>query len=299
MLQFKRLELDDIDKIKHYFQYSVNKTCDNSVGGAFMWRDYFSVEYAEHNETIIFKTKVVYSDNIIAFTFPLGKNVYSGVEKIVEYCQANNMRISFCTLTSEEIDMLETVFPDFEIFIESDWSDYVYRAANLMTLSGRKYNGQRNHMNYFKREFPNYSFEIITPACIPEVITFYNTLSKKLKFENDIAREEHDRTMEVLDNFEKYSGLFGGVLKVDGEIVAFSIAENIKNVMFVHIEKADIAFRGAYQVINNELVKEFATSEIEYINREEDVGDPGLRYSKRSYHPHEIIDKFIFLVNCQ
>ena len=152
-------------------------------------------------------------------------------------------------------------------------------------------------MNFFKREFPNHSFETLTSENLPLVKSFYNELGLKLELDNDIATEEHARTIEVLDNFDAY-GLFGGLLKVDGSVVAFAIGENINNVMFVHIEKGNIAYRGAYQVINNELVKHFATSEIEYINREEDVGDEGLRYSKRSYHPCEIIDKYIFLVSC-
>ena len=294
MLEFKKLELSDIDRIRHYFKHSVNRTCDNSVGGAFMWRDYFSVAYAEYNETIIFKTKIVYSDNIIAFTLPLGKDVPGSIGKVVEYCQSTGMKVSFCTVTSDEIDFLETIFNDYEVFKEIDWSDYVYRAEDLKTLSGRRYNGQRNHMNFFKREFSDYSFEVITSDNIGFVKDFYTKLSLNLELSTKLSVEEHCKTFEVLDNFEAY-GLYGGLLKVSGNVCAFAVGESINNVLFVHIEKADTAYRGAYQVINNELVKHFATSEIEFINREEDVGDEGLRYSKRAYHPSEMIDKFIFL----
>jgi hypothetical protein len=64
----------------------------------------------------------------------------------------------------------------------------------------------------------------------------------------------------------------------------------------VHIEKADMQYRGAYQVINNEFAKCFALDGIEYINREEDDGDAGLRISKNSYHPCEVVDKYILVV---
>jgi len=296
MLEFKRMRLSDIDKIRPYFEYSVNRTCDNSAGGAFMWRDYFSVEYAEYNETIVFKTKVVYSGNLSAFTMPLGKDVLGCINKVVEYCHANGLRVSFCTITSHEIDLLETIFSEFSLFKELNWSDYLYRAEDLKNLSGRKYHGQRNHMNYFKRTFENHSFEIITEQNLSQLKDFYAEFSKKITLDTDVSVREHESVLEVLDNYELYDQV-GGLLRVDGNIVAFSIAECINNVMFVHIEKADITFRGAYQVINNELVNHFATDEIEYVNREEDVGDEGLRYSKKSYHPCEIIDKFIFLVD--
>ena len=294
MLKFKKLELSDISRIKHYFPHSVNRTCDNTVGGAFMWRDYFSVEYAEYNETIMFKTRVVYSDNITAFTVPLGKDVMGGIEQIVEYCNATGMRVSFCTVTGDEIDMLETVFPDFQIYKEVNWSDYVYNVEDLRNLKGRKYNGQRNHINYFLRENTDISFEEITPENLDSVKAFYAELSKNLKDEDALSLEEHNKTIEVLENFETY-GLYGGLLKANGGVVAFSVGENINNVLYVHIEKADMRIRGAYQVINRELIRQFATDEIEYVNREEDVGDEGLRYSKKSYHPCEMIDKYIFL----
>jgi len=294
MLEFKKLELSDIDKIKHYFECSANRICDNSVGAAFMWRDFFSVEYAIYNDTIIFKSKVVYSNNITAFSFPLGKDISGILEKVVAYCRLNNLHISFHTITSTEIDLLETIFPNFEVFKETDWSDYVYHTEDLKTLKGRKYNGQRNHMNAFKKNFPDYSFEELTAHNIAQVMDFFVHLNS-IDLDTAISKEEHDKVIEVLENYDAY-GCFGGVLKASDEVVAFAVAENINDVMFVHIEKADKNYRGAYQVVNNELVKRFATDEIKFINREEDVGDPGLRYSKRAYHPCAILDKYIFLV---
>jgi hypothetical protein len=83
------------------------------------------------------------------------------------------------------------------------------------------------------------------------------------------------------------------LIRAGGSVVAFSIGEILQNVLFVHIEKADFGIRGAYQVINNEFARHFASEEVEFINREEDVGDEGLRASKKSYHPIEIIDKYI------
>ncbi|MCL2366954.1 MAG: phosphatidylglycerol lysyltransferase domain-containing protein [Oscillospiraceae bacterium] len=294
MLEFKKLELSDIDKVKHYFGFSTNRICDNSVGAAFMWRDFFSVEYAIYNDTIIFKSKVVYSNNITAFSFPLGKDIVGILEKAVAYCRLNNLRISFHTITSAEIDLLETIFPDFEVFKEPDWSDYVYHVEDLRTLKGRKYNGQRNHMNFFKKNFPDYAFRELSADNIPQVMDFFVRLSS-INLDTPVAKEEHHKVIEVLENYDAY-GCFGGVLTVSGKVVAFAVGENINDVMFVHIEKGDIQYRGAYQMINNALIKHFATDQIKFINREEDVGDPGLRNAKRAYHPCEILDKYIFLV---
>jgi len=294
MFEFKKLQLSDIDKARKYFPFSVNRTCDNSVGGAFMWRDYFSVEYAEYNETIVFKARVKYHNNITAFSVPLGKDVRGSIDMVVSYCRQSGIPVTFYTVTNEDIKTLRTVFSDYRLLEEADWNDYVYRAADMVTLSGRRFNGQRNHINYFMRTYEDHGFEVLSGDNIKDVIAFYADLSLNLDLSSETAIEEHDKTIEVLENFDAY-GLFGGLLRVDGSVIAFSIGEKINNVLFIHIEKADLRFRGAYQVINNEFAKRFTSSEIEFINREEDVGDEGLRTSKNSYHPLEIIEKYIFV----
>jgi hypothetical protein len=295
MLSFAKLTLEDIERIKPYFSYSTNKTCDNTVGGTFMWRDYFSVEYAEFNETLIFKVKLKYYNNITAFSLPLGKDIHGSIRAIEEYCNYSNMPVVFCTVTEEEVLIIKTIYTDLELRQEKNWSDYVYNADDLVSLAGRKYSGQRNHINYFKKTFENYSFEEITTDNVGEVKEFYNYLNSIIFKDSDIFLEEQKKTLEVLDNYERY-GMIGGLLRIDSSIAAFSIGEVYNNVLYIHIEKADLKYRGAYQIINNEFAMRYASGEVEFINREEDVGDDGLRTSKLSYHPCGIIDKYIVVV---
>ena len=88
-------------------------------------------------------------------------------------------------------------------------------------------------------------------------------------------------------------GLKGGILRVDGKIVAVSIGERLNSETFVvHIEKADTSYRGTYTAMCNEFVKHFAT-DVKYINREEDLGIEGLRKSKKSYNPVFLLQKDI------
>ena len=59
----------------------------------------------------------------------------------------------------------------------------------------------------------------------------------------------------------------------------------------IHIEKANPNVRGLYQAINNEFIRhEFAHTE--FINREEDMGLPGLRQAKESYNPIRFAEKY-------
>jgi hypothetical protein len=295
MLKFSKLTLKDINEIKRYFLYSTNKICDNTIGGAFMWRDFFSVEYAEFNDTLIFKAKVKYHHNAIAFSLPLGKDVSGSIKKIVEYCHTTNVPVVFCTATNEDIAMLQNHFEDMQIYQEENWSDYLYKASDLVTLSGRKFSGQRNHINYFKRSYNDYLFEIISDNNVAEVKDFYCLLNQSITKNTDIFAEEQSKTLEVLDNYDTY-GLIGGLLRVNNSVKAFAIGEVCRNILFVHIEKADMRYRGIYQTLNNEFAQYYASEDVDFINREEDVGDEGLRISKMSYHPCDIIHKHIVVV---
>jgi hypothetical protein len=212
-----------------------------------------------------------------------------------EYCRLCGVPLAYCTVTADDMPYLNALYRETELCQETNWSDYLYRADDLKSLAGRKYSGQRNHINYFNKMYSEWTFEKITEENIDEVKDFYINFNLTVNKNSEIFAEEQKKTLEVLDNYQTY-GLLGGLLRTDGLVAAFSVGEIWQNVLFVHIEKADFGIRGAYQVINNEFAKHFASKEIKFINREEDVGDEGLRTSKRSYHPCEIIDKYIVKV---
>ena len=81
-------------------------------------------------------------------------------------------------------------------------------------------------------------------------------------------------------------GQQGTLLRVEGRPVAFSIWEPIgAKTAVIHFERALRRFKGLYQVVNQETARRIVQSGLELINREEDLGDPGLRQAKQSYHP--------------
>jgi hypothetical protein len=296
MLEFSKLTLQDIEAIRKYFSYSTNNTCDNTVGGTFMWRDYFSMEYALFNDTLVLKLKVEYRDiiNGVAFYLPLGKDRNGAIQKIEEYCNNFNIPVIFCFVTGEELPFLSSFYEKVQLHQDSDWSDYVYFPQDIVTLAGRKYHGQRNHINSFKKAYSSYLYEGISESNIKETAEFYDTLTHSINKNSAVSIEEKVKTLEVLNNYNAY-GLIGGLIRVNGAVAAFSIGEIRDGTLFIHIEKADLKYKGIYPVINNEFARFYVTSDIELVNRGEDVGDEGLRTSKKSYHPCLLIDKFFVL----
>jgi len=97
---------------------------------------------------------------------------------------------------------------------------------------------------------------------------------------------------KALTNFDAL-GLVGGIIYVDGEIVAYTFGEPISKDLFcTHVEKAIVSMRGAYQLINREFARN-SINDFSLVNREEDLGIPGLRKAKESYHPQILLPKYI------
>jgi hypothetical protein len=292
MLSFNKLTINDIDKLKGYFTYSTNKACDNTIGGTFIWRDFFSIEYTVFNGTLILKVEVKHHEKLTAIALPLGPDVRGSLKEIEKYCLHVGIPIAFYTVTEADLPLLRQLYGDIILHQDDSWSDYLYRADDLVNLAGRKYSGQRNHINYFKRTYGDCAFEEISGHNVGEVRDFYETLLSTAGKSYDFFAEEQSKTFEILDNYGTY-GLLGGLIRANGKMAAFSIGEICNNVLYVHIEKADLRYKGSYQVMSNEFARHYVSSGIDYINREEDAGDEGLRISKKSYHPCDIIHKFI------
>jgi hypothetical protein len=289
MIRFETLKLSNLETIRPYFQKLRSRACDNTIGGTFMWRDFFKMEYAIYNkDTLVFK--LLYFDNIIAFTVPVGDSVEECVRALDAYCGEQNIKLAFCMVEEDQMPLLMNLFSG-KARLERDWVDYLYHADDLALLLGRKYNGQRNHINAFKKTGASYTFCEISRENINQIIAFNERLSEESKKESAIFQEEQKMTIEVLRKYDIYA-LLGGAIYLNEEVIAFSIGEIVGDTLFVHIEKANPAFRGAYQIMTNEFARYFAREGINYINREEDVGDEGLRRSKLSYHPCRFVKKY-------
>lgn len=295
MPEFKKLELNDIKTIKPYFSLSKNKACDNTVGGTFIWRDYFGMEYAKYNENFIFKGN--FENNTKVFAMPLGKNeaeIKDSLKQIENYCKNIKIPMIIYLAAEDDIKIIEKLYKNTEKIFESGWSDYLYKAQDLAFFAGRKYSGQRNHINYFKRTYENYDIKQFNPETIRETRAFFEKYIQKYEtyYKNSPAlAEETEKIFEIFDNFEIY-GQSGIALYTNNAVIGFAIGEIASDTLFVHIEKADSNFRGAYQMLVNGFAKLHLNNSIEYINREDDAGDENLRISKMSYHPCDIIKKY-------
>jgi hypothetical protein len=295
MLSFKPIVIESLTEIRNFINKKENRLCDHTLGALYMWRDFYSSKYTILNDMLYMK--VEFSNDQTYFTLPMGTGkMEEALDVLKDYTKQNNTQLRFCIIPEESIELLEKHFKDLEYNSNRDWSDYLYLAEDLRELKGRKYSGQRNHMNKFKRIYPNYEYIEMNQDNIDKVLAFYETYEANNVKAMETAIEENYKTKELIKNLKELE-LFGGFIEVDGQIIAISLGEIIKDTLYVHIEKALKEYPGSYQMIMNEFAKHNANGSILYINREEDTGDLGLRTSKLSYHPFNLLDKYNVTVN--
>lgn len=295
MINFEPINSDNLLRAAEFYKYKISRNSDYTAGAIYMWREFYETSFAIYDNMVLYKVKFY---NRISFTYPFGSGSFDkAVEALKEYCRENELPLWFCTVPEEVLPILVNQFhgtiPDLP---PRDWSDYLYNAEDLALMAGRRYSGQRNHINKFKKLYPDYKYQSITHENLPRVNDFLLDYQEKQGKSSSLAQEELRRTMELMPYLEKFK-LPGGFIEVDGTIVAMAVGEVIQDTLYCHIEKANREYEGSYQMIVKEFSDEMLNKYgIKYINREEDVGDEGLRTSKLSYHPIEILDKYCVLM---
>ncbi len=287
MIEFIRLG-KDVNKIAEYMEKGEINFCDYSIGAKYIWRDEFVIEYAIYNDTLIMKESC--EDYLTAFYYPIGKDVKGALTQIELYCKENNLPLYFCCIDNAKASEMLERYPFSKIVNERDWSDYIYDAEKFKTYSGKKLSGQRNHVNKFKKLYPDYQFSVIGEKDFEEVERFLCEYEKATEFSSPLQVAEDEKLRDYLANVDKLNQV-GGVIRVGGKIVALSAGERVKDTLIVHIEKGLREYVGVYPTMASEFAKAFAVDGVKLINREEDCGDMGLRISKLQYHPIEVKEK--------
>ncbi len=181
--------------------------------------------------------------------------------------------------------------PGFTVEQERDHFDYVYLSQDLIHLAGKHYHAKRNHINSLRNTQPCAYVpleEQHLTACL-ELAALWCRLKR---CEEDLGlMGEWDAVRAALNNYRALD-LTGGVILIEGKVEAFTLGELLnRDTAVVHVEKANPDIRGLYPLINQQFCQH-AWANIPYINREQDLGDPGLRQAKLSYHPHRLVEKF-------
>jgi len=183
----------------------------------------------------------------------------------------------------------------FEISEQPDLHDYVYLREDLATLKGNRYAKKRNLINQFTREFADKRIQVekITSSVVPDCADFLEKWCEERKCEEDPEGLSCEK-QAVLNSFEHidHLGMRGILLRIDGVVTALGIGSRVTGDMSaLHFEKAFAGIKGLYQFFDRLCAQQLFEDCI-YINKESDMGNPGLAKAKKSYHPIMILKSY-------
>ncbi|WP_297904109.1 DUF2156 domain-containing protein [uncultured Parabacteroides sp.] len=291
-IPFRPIRLEDKEIITSFTFPSDYRNCDFSFANMCSWRFLYDSEFAIVDGYLLIRF-MIEDKSRFAYMMPVGKGSLANAIRLLEEDSLKHGHpLCMLGITPDAKDQLEGALPGSFFYIpERDYFDYIYLREDLATLRGKKYQSKRNHINNFKKRY-SYEYVPITSEIVPQCLKL-ECKWYKANNENNDGEELNDERRSLtyaLHHFENLN-LIGGAIRVDNEIIAFSFGAPINHNTFgVHVEKADVNFDGAYTVINQELASHLPETYM-YINREEDLGIPGLRKAKLSYQPTILLEK--------
>lgn len=288
--------IEDIERIRSAMSGNTKMCCEMSPGNTVLWARYYKTGIAFWKGHLIFRS--LEEDGIYSYSCNLqdtadGKELFDQVCRLAE---EEGQPFRMHCMMPQEFELIKQWYPGmFEMTVNRDYSDYIYLQEKLATLSGKKLHGKRNHIHRFEERYPDWSYEHINDdneqECARMAMEWCmeNCMGEASNIEYDKI-DESKLVVYAIRHREKL-GFIGGAIRADGKIIAVTLGEPLTEDTFVvHFEKAYAQIQGAYPMINREFVRN-ELMDYTYVNREEDLGEEGLRKAKLSYRPEILLEK--------
>ena len=287
-MTFHPLTLSDREAMQAVTLPSGRRNCNYTFANLVGWKFLFGTEVCVLENAVVLR-----------YTFD-GQRAYMvctsealSLELIEALLDDSNGNLTLIGLEDSQVPQLS----GFSISVEPlrDQYDYIYRRTDLATLHGRHLDAKRNHIHRFRAEHPDFEYRPLTTESFDECRRLTEIWQEE-KSQNDNENENRNETinaeLRVMDTiFSNWDalGMIGGSIFVDGRMVAFTYGSAVTTDTFdVCVEKADRHVEGAFAIINQQFAEHLPEQYV-YLNREEDMGIPGLRQAKLSYHPEILL----------
>ncbi|MGI6579644.1 MAG: DUF2156 domain-containing protein [Saccharofermentanales bacterium] len=289
--------IEQAELYTNYFKQSKTRLADACPNSRFAW----NVGY-EYRYIILEDCFCLISDGGIFtephFSLPLGKLTSEKLQAILEQIELifeqENWRLVGMFIDEKYTDLFsELAAYNIEISYEEDFADYVYRTSDLANLKGKKYRAKRNHVNRFIRDYAEFEYKTLAKSDQEKAVELVRTWCQDKEVDcSDPLASDCGPINNLFDYWDDLD-VRGGAVYYNSDLIAFSMGSLIRDDQeaVIHFEKAHPDYEGLYSVINQlTVINEF--SETELINREEDMGEEGIRIAKESYLPIEKLKKY-------
>ncbi len=290
MIEFNRINIKDRDRFLELLKKTEYDNSEFSFANIFIWQKSFDISLCIQPETIYITSTVPSTGEYTHFQ-PIcsDKTKFEEVYKNIK-ADMESHGLKFCIGSANDYcaDIVKELLPELIVEPVVDMYDYVYLTEDLAMLQGKKYHKKRTHVNKFNRD-NDYVYKKIDESNKQDCLKI---MDKWIEGSGEDPYNERSAVEIALNYFEELE-LMGGLIYVDDEPAAFTVAEAMKDDMaLIHLEKATFEHRGAYPVINQEFARRELLGKYKYINREEDMGIEGIRRAKQSYYPYKMVKKY-------
>jgi len=297
MIDFRTPKISDKPWVDALLAHAAELGCEYNFTNLFIWNHAFSQKLASVDG---FLTVRLTGSAGCGYLWPIGQgNVKNVLLEMEADAKERGVPFRLICMAPAHIHELEALYPGkFQYITDRNGSDYIYDINRLADLKGKKLHAKRNHCNRMEADCPDWRYEDLTPDSLAECLVvnkeWYRRAAEREGEADEVSMQSEETALTcAFSNFEAL-GLEGGLLRVYGEVVAFTIADRLNADTYdVHFEKAYSELPGAFSLINRELARSLRSHhpELRYLNREEDMGIEGLRKSKESYYPDMMAEK--------
>ena len=322
-LEFHKLTVEDKDSVQAVTLASGQRNCNLTFANLIGWQFWFHTEVCVMDGVVVFRfniegrraymlcSAVPPSEHLLRMLcadaaqvgadlriMGLEDDYAAHVNVLVREC-VNSLVKDSCIHTSKHSSNKQNCV---NVEPRRNQYDYIYLRQELAEMRGKNLKAKRNHVNKFLSEHPDFEYVELTPARFDECrrlsMLWRNEVHQDTPFYNETVRAEQRAMETVLAHWDGLA-MRGGCIYVGGRMVAFTYGAAVTHDTFdVLVEKADRTVDGAFNIVNQQFATHLPEQYV-YINREEDMGLEGLRKSKLSYHPHELLSYNIVTIPCQ
>ena len=301
-MDFQPMELHMFPQLQPYYAAYGENSCQHSFVSSYCMAGKYGDQVCVEDGFLYTLRSLQGNAEERIYLFPLGdltdvSAARAAVERVLEDAHAHGSRVRFETITKRAAEFLQAHFAEnFVVTEERDFAEYIYTHDKLALLPGHEMAHKRYDIHTFERDYgERCEIRLIeTREQIEEIKVFQDWwMEKKIAHEEDVQLEcEHEAIYRGLDHFHEL-GLSGIVVYIDEKIAGYAYGAPLSESGYdVMIEKGDRRFTDIYRVLNRDLVRRCCEG-IAYINREEDLGEEGLRTAKLSYKPDILLEKYI------
>ena len=268
-MDFREINFGD----RHIFDKFGYICSDYTFSYIYMYNELYKLKIAEDEGTVIIRSDL----DGASFYMPLG-DIKQGIAAVLEYCKKNSTSPVFSKIPEANSGVFENY--GFSVEEDRDSFDYIFKNSDFIEYEGKRFRNQRNNLSSYLKAFsPEFDdrIELYTDKCKAFTLKYHNTEDKL------------GPTYKMIDSIEQFN-LKGGVVLESGEVAAFCLYEKVtEDMVQSHVELTDNSHRGVHAYLISELSKRINE---DYVNKEDDMGLPGLRRFKEKYNPHTMLRKY-------